>query len=313
MKKILKIVVALLLIAVVGFGLLIAYVVFFKPNIPVKDVKIEVTPERVARGKYLAESVAQCMDCHAERDWSLLAAPGKPGTEGKGGEAFDQKLGFPGAYYAPNITPHHLKDWSDGELMRAIVSGVSRDGRALFPIMPYTYYGKMDREDVYAIIAYIRSLKPIAYDAPASKSDFPMSIIIHIIPSKPEFSTKPAETDRVGYGKYLVDMAGCIECHTPSNKGQIIESEAFSGGRLFPLPNGTSVISTNITPDESGIGTWSEEKFFETFKKHEGKRVPLQPGQNQTIMPWTGYAGMTREDLAAIYAYLKSVKPIPSK
>ncbi len=313
MKKILKIVAALLLIAVVGFGLLIAYVVFFKPNIPVEDVKIEVTPQRVARGKYLAENVAQCMDCHAERDWSLLAAPGKPGTEGKGGEAFDQKLGFPGAYYAPNITPHHLKDWSDGELMRAITSGVSRDGRALFPVMPYIYYGKMDREDVYSIIAYIRSLKPIAYDAPASKSDFPMSIIIHVIPTKPEFSTKPAETDRLAYGKYLVNMAGCIECHTPANKGQIIESEAFSGGRLFPLPNGTSVISTNITPDETGIGSWSEEKFIETFKKHEGQRAPLQPGQNQTIMPWTGYAGMTREDLASVYTYLKSLKPIQSK
>jgi hypothetical protein len=108
-------------------------------------------------------------------------------------------------------------------------------------------------------------------------------------------------------------MAGCIECHTPVKRGQIIESEAFGGGRVFQLPNGASVISTNISPDETGIGSWSEEKFIETFKKHENQREPLKPDQNQTIMPWTGYAGMTRDDLAAIYAYLKSIKPVPSK
>ncbi len=313
MKRILKIVGLLLLLAVVGFGLLIGYVVMFKPGIEVADTTIQSTPERIERGRYLAVHVAQCIDCHSERDWSAFSAPVKPGTEGKGGEAFDQKIGFPGAYIAPNLTPHHLGNWSDGEIMRAMTAGVSRDGRALFPVMPYTYYGKMDAEDAAAVIAYIRTLKPVAHDPPTSSSDFPMNIIIRLIPKRAEFAPRPAASDRVAHGRYLAGIAACAECHTPEKGGPIDESALFSGGRVMKLPNGMSAISTNITPDETGIGTWTEEKFVEAFKKHEGKTVPLQPGQAQTLMPWTGYAGMTREDLAAIYAYLRSVRPIPSK
>ncbi len=313
MKTLLKIVAGLVLLVIVVFALMIGYVVGFKPNVPVEQVKIDATPERLMRGKYLVENVAQCVACHSERDWSLYAAPVIPGTYGKGGEAFDQKLGFPGAYFAPNLTPHHLKDWSDGEVLRAVTSGVSRDGRALFPVMPYLSYGKMDREDINSIISYIRSLQPVANDPPASKSDFPMSIIIHLIPQKAEFSTRPAATDKVAYGRYLANAASCAECHTPDNKGQIIETELFRGGRAFALPDGTWVQSKNITPDPTGIGAWTEDYFIEMFKKHENEKAPIPAGQTQTVMPWTGYAGMTREDLAAIYAYLRTVKPQKSK
>ena len=313
MKTLLKIVAGLVLLVAVVFALVIGYVVVFKPGIPVEEAKIESTPERVARGKYLAENVAQCLACHSERDWSLFAGPVVPGTYGKGGEAFDQKQGFPGNYVAPNLTPHHLKDWSDGEVLRAVTSGVSRDGRALFPVMPYLSFGKMDREDVYSMISYIRSLQPVASDPPVSKSDFPMSIIIHMIPKKGEFSPKPATTDKAAYGRYLADAASCAQCHTPENKGQIIESELFSGGRSFVLPDETRVQSKNITPDATGIGAWTEAEFVDRFKLHENERAPIPAGQFQTTMPWTGYAGMTREDLGAIYAYLRTVKPLKSK
>lgn len=313
MKTLLKIVAGLVLLVIVLFVLLIGYVVLFKPGIPVEQVKIDPTPERITRGKYLVENVAQCVACHSERDWSLYGAPVRPGTDGKGGEAFDQKLGFPGAYIAANLTPHHLKDWSDGEVLRAVTAGVSRDGRPLFPVMPYINYGKMDREDVYSIISYIRSLQSVAFDPPASRSDFPMSIIIHLIPKKGEFSPKPPATDKVAYGRYLANAASCAECHTPDNKGQIIESELYSGGRSFPLPDGTSVLSKNITPHETGIGAWTEAEFIDRFKMHENQRAPIPAGQSQTVMPWTGYAGMAREDLAAIYAYLRTVKPLRSK
>src|SRR5215210_428253 len=111
MKKLLKIVAGLVLLVIVVFGLLIGYVVFFKPGIAVEPVKIYPSPARLSRGKYLVENVAQCVACHSERDWSLYSGPVVAGTDGKGGEAFDQKQGFPGAYYAPNLTPHHLKDW----------------------------------------------------------------------------------------------------------------------------------------------------------------------------------------------------------
>ncbi len=300
------------------FCLVIFYILYFLPRVPVEEnIRIEITPERLERGKYLAENVAQCLDCHSTRDWSKFSAPAIPGTEGKGGEAFDRTMGFPGTYYAANITPFNLRDWSDGELFRAVTAGVSRDGRALFPIMPYPSYGKMDREDIYSIIAYIRSLKPVEHTPPASVSNFPMNIIINTIPSAGALSPKPPATDRVRYGGYLANAASCAECHTPANRGQIIEEKLFSGGRYFELPDGT-VISRNITPDrQTGIGAWSEQDFitrFKAFEKAEHYSAEgLKPGDFNTVMPWSNYAQMTDADLAAIYAYLMSVKPIANK
>jgi len=317
MKKLLRFsLYAVAAILAVAF-LVILYVLYFLPRIPVETIKVEITPERLERGRYLAENVAQCLDCHSARDWSKFSAPAIPGSEGKGGEAFDRTMGFPGNYYAPNITPFHLKDWSDGEMFRAITSGVSRDGRALFPIMPYPSYGKMDREDIYSIIAYIRKLTPVENTPPASVSNFPMNIIINTIPSPNRLSTKPAPTDTVNYGKYLVNAASCAECHTPARRGQIIEEKMFSGSRYFDMPGGT-IVSKNITPDnQTGIGAWTQEDFITRFKAFETaahySTEDFKPGDFNTIMPWSNYAKMTDADLAAMYAYLMSVKPISNK
>ncbi|QQS43217.1 MAG: c-type cytochrome [Acidobacteriota bacterium] len=318
MKKLLKIALVVVVLAGVGFAAFIGYVVTFLPDIPLEEVRIEYTHERIKRGEYLAKSVAQCLDCHSERDWSKFSGPIKPGTEGAGGERFDQSMGFPGSYTAPNLTPHNIKDWTDAELFRAITAGVSRDGRPLFPIMPYPNYGKMDREDIYSIIAYIRKLPPVESETPPSSSDFPMSIIIHAIPSAPSFVQKPPRTDKVKYGAYLSNAAGCAECHTPAKSGQTIPELLFSGGRYIDT-NTASVQTSNITPDkETGIGAWSEQDFiarFKAFDKTSGmyKEDAVKEGDFNTPMPWQGYATMSEEDLAAIYAYLMSIKPIKNK
>lgn len=320
MKKILKLSVIAIVLLITVIFLLLTYIAKFLPNVPVEEVKIEYTPERIERGKYLAHNVSQCIDCHSERDWTKFSAPIVPGTEGKGGEAFDRKIGFPGNYYAPNITPFLLMHWSDGELFRAITAGVGKDGRALFPVMPYPNFGKMDREDIYSIIAYLRSLPGIDHTPPASESDFPMSIIINTIPAKGEFTVKPAPDDRINYGKYLTNAASCIECHTPFTRGKLVEGMEFAGGRYFPFSEGT-VVSSNITPDkETGIGNWTEETFVQKFKAFDKStnnvnnlNDSVKPGEFNTIMPWSKYAGMSNEDLAAIYAYLKTVKPVPNK
>lgn len=318
MKKLLKILAVLTFVLIVGAAILLAYVTKFKPNIPVENVKIEYTPERLERGKYLASSVAQCVDCHSQRDWSRFSGPTIPGTEGKGGEIFDQKIGFPGKYYAPNLTPFHLKDWSDGELFRAITTGVSRDNRPLFPVMPYLSFGKMDREDIYSIIAYIRSLPSIENETPAPESDFPINILIHTIPTEANFSQKPNANDKVKYGEYLTNAASCIECHTRAERGQLVKGAEFSGGRFFPFPDGSAVISANITPDkETGIGNWDEAAFIQKFKAFDqsansGNDV-VNKGEFISIMPWSKYSQMTHEDLAAIYTYLRTLKPISNK
>jgi mono/diheme cytochrome c family protein len=179
-------------------------------------------------------------------------------------------------------------------------------------------FGKMDREDIYSIIAYVRTLPSIENEVQPSKSDFPMNFIINLIPSKPEFTQKPSLADKVKYGEYLTNASSCIECHTQASSGQIIKGKEFSGGRFFPFPDGSSVVSANITPDKkTGIGDWTEEAFIQKFKAFDKNVNPvddhIKPGEFNTMMPWSKYSQMTNEDLAAIYAYLRTVKPIENK
>lgn len=313
MKRKLLIIIGILVLGLLCIG---GYVKIGLPDIDApKDLKVEITPERVQHGAYLANHVCACMDCHSTRDWSRFTGPPLAGTLGKGGEYFGPEMGFPGKFYSKNITPANMGDWTDGEIFRAITSGVDKSGEALFPVMPYPYYGKMDKEDAYALIAYIRTLPPIENKTLEHELNFPMNFILNTIPSKPAFSRRPDKSEVVKYGAYLVQIAGCIECHTDLNKGQIIPELAFSGGRTFELPGGI-VRSANITPEpETGIGHWTEAAFLNRFKAYsDTASLPrLQKGQVNTIMPWSMYAGMDTSDLKAIYAYLKTVKPIQNK
>jgi mono/diheme cytochrome c family protein len=288
------------------------------PNVgPAPDIKVEASAENIGRGEYLANHVSVCIDCHSKRDWSRFSAPPTEGTFGMGGDLFDQRFGFPGKYYAKNITPAGISQHTDGELFRAITTGVSREGKAMFPIMPYPYYGQMDEEDIKAIISYIRTLEPIKNEVPESSSDFPMNFIINTIPEKANFSRRPDKNDIVNYGKYLVTSAICVECHTRAEKGQLIAGTEFSGGREFPLPDGSIVRSSNITPDQAtGIGAWNNETFtyyFHSLADSLTLNTYLNPGDFNSIMPWTMFGSMTDEDLAAMSEYLKTVKPIENK
>ncbi len=301
----------LLFVIVTAFS----YVKFVLPDVgEAPDLKIEITTERVARGDYLANHVAICMDCHSTRDWSKFSGPPIEGTLGMGGEKFDQKMGFPGTYYASNITPEGIARYTDGELFRIITTGVNKEGKAIFPVMPYEHYSQMDKEDINSIIAYIRSLKPIKNDVPESSSDFPMNLIINTIPKEADLSVLPNKDNIVNYGKYLTNAAACIECHSQAEKGKLIAGSEFGGGREFILADGSMVISKNITPDnKTGLGKWTEDMFIDLFISRSDAlalNTKLKTGTVNTIMPWTMYGKMTREDLSAIYAYLKTLKPI---
>lgn len=315
MKPVLKWVGILLLIIVVCVAVLLTYVKTALPDVgEPENITIDYTPERIERGRYLANTVMVCIDCHSTRDWTKFSGPIVPGTFGIGGERFDQSVGMPGIYFSKNITPHGIGDYTDGELFRVITTGVNKQGQAMFPLMPYPYYGRMDKEDIYSVIAYIRSLPSLESTVPESVSDFPMNFIINTIPKKQEHMTLPSKNDIPAYGAYLVNASGCIECHTPFEKGQIIADQAYSGGREFSFPDGTVIRSSNISPDmETGLGRWTEEQFIQRFKIYGDTSITLpdvKPGEFNTIMPWTMYANMEREDLAAIYNYLRSVKPI---
>lgn len=306
-------------LAVVIFIILagVGYVRFMLPSVgEAPDLSVEQTAERVERGRYLANSVAVCMDCHSKRDWTQWGGPVTMGTFAGGGEPFTRQLGFPGDFYSKNLTPYGLKDWTDGELFRAITVGVDKDGNPIFPIMPYHHYGQMDPEDIYAIIAYIRTLPTVERDVPKHDPDFPFSLIMRTIPKTPSPAPKPDPSDSVAYGGYLVMASGCIDCHSKfDEKQQMIAGTEFGGGRQFPLPGGT-LTTPNITPDATGIGLWSREKFIHAFKQYldsSYQSPKLAPTDFNTIMPWAMYASMTESDLSSIYQYLRTVKPITNE
>jgi hypothetical protein len=305
-----------------ALGIITIAVIFFvyfnstfpKSNKPV-EIKVEATPERLARGEYLVHHVTVCVDCHSVRDYGKFTGPLIQGTEGKGGEVFNKEnLGLPGSIYAKNITPAGIGDWTDGELIRAITCGVNKKGEALFPLMPYTGYNGLTKEDLFSIVAYIRSLKPIENKVPERNLDFPLNIIVKTIPLE-NFSmdNQVNKSNSLEYGKYLVQVAGCFDCHTPQEKGKPIMEKNFAGGTEFYLPGGT-LRSANITPDvSSGIGTWTKEQFIQKFKSFDSdsaRNVSIGEKSFNTIMPWTMYAGMTNEDLGSIYDFLRTLKPI---
>ena len=281
-----------------------------------EDLSIELTPERLARGEYLAEHVSGCMDCHSQRDWSLYTAPVKPETHGAGGEIFNEAMGAPGIIYAPNITPAALGSWTDGEIVRAITSGVNKDGVALFPIMPYPNYAHMSREDIYSIVAYLRSLKPIENKVPPRKLNFPLNLIVRTIPKQAEFGVLPYVSDPIAYGKYMITAAGCADCHTPMEKGKPLAGMEYAGGFTMGVPSGGIVSSPNITPHETGIKNWTREGFilrFKTLDTDAARHIPLQENQVNTVMPWTFYASMDSSDLGVIYDYLMSLPAVDNK
>lgn len=307
--KILFIIIAVVIIAVLG---LLAYLKFALPNIEAKPIEVEITKQRVERGEYLANHVTLCMDCHSERDWSKFAGPPIEGTMGQGGELFDEKVGFPGRFISPNITPYGIGNWTDGELYRAITSGVNKDGKALFPIMPYHNFSKMSMEDIKSIIAYIRTLEPIEKDLEESKANFPLNFIMNTMPKEANHQEIPSKSNIVEYGQYITVSASCYDCHTKQEKGKFI-GEDYAGGMEFKLPTGDIVRTPNITPHESGIGNWSEKMFVNKFKMYADSgyvHQTVQPGEYQSPMPWTMYGGMKEEDIKAIYAYLRTVKPV---
>ena len=270
----------------------------------------------MTRGAYLFNNVARCVDCHSTRDWTKYAAPVVKGTEGKGGEAFTHALmGVPGEFYARNITPTALADWTDGEIARAITTGVNKHGEALFPVMPYRNYGELDPEDIDAIVAYIRTLKPQPDEVPDRSFHFPMQIMVRTLPQPAHLSARPDPSDRVAYGGYLVRTAGCAECHaTRDEQGAPLPGMPFGGGMEFHFPTGGVVRAPNISPDaDTGIGTWTEDQFVMRFKVWErvaDRVLPASQRSANTVMPWKQLGGMTRADLGAVYAYLRSTKPV---
>jgi hypothetical protein len=123
--------------------------------------------QRLARGKYLVESVAHCFECHGDSDFGSGLGQPKPGTEGAGqiikDDDNDDKL-FPDGIIVPNITPDKetgAGTWSDAQFERAIRHGIGHDGRNLIDFMPFAFFRSFTDEDAASVIVYVRSLPAV--------------------------------------------------------------------------------------------------------------------------------------------------------
>lgn len=278
------------------------------------DIRVPMTPERIARGKYIY-IVSDCDGCHSQRDYSRFAAPVIESGRGRG-FIFPPEMGLPGVVVAPNITPDPdtgLGGWTDGEKVRAIRDGIGRDGRALFPMMPYPYLRHMSDEDVESLVAYMNTLPPIKSSLPRTRIDFPVSVLMRTEPRPSGSVPHPDVRDPVAYGRYLATLGACAHCHTPMERGHLNEEMLFAGGQEFRM-DGAVVVSSNITPDpETGIGRWTEDDFvarFHDYRRYADGKSPIVGPEGFTLMPWLSLAQLPAEDLKAMYAYLRTQKPI---
>ncbi len=314
LRKILMIASALAALAITVGA---TYVRTYRPAYrPASNRVIEHTAERVERGRYLVENVTSCMQCHADRDWTRYGGPAKPDSGLGGGNCLTPEQGFPGTLCMSNLTPDDetgLGRWSDDEILRALREGVDRNGRALFPMMPYHVYRHFSDQDAAAIVAYLRTREPIANPRTPTDIAFPVSFFIKTIPeplTAPVLAIDPADTVR--HGELLAKVAACEFCHTPVNEHmQPLPGMAFAGGHEHQGPFG-KVSSANLTPHPSGMGSRTREEFIAIFKAFAAPgNDPIQvTPENNTPMPWSDFAQMTEDDLGAIYDYLKTVAPV---
>jgi mono/diheme cytochrome c family protein len=313
-RVLLWIVLSLLIVA--GGGA--AWLMLRKPaQVAAADIKVPMTPERIARGKYIFENLADCEGCHSQRDFSRVGGPAVLSGRGRGNDLSAMMPSLPGTVVAANITPDPetgIGKWTDGEKIRAIREGVDRDGRALFPMMPYTEYRHMSDDDVQAVVAFLDSLPPVRNALPVTKLNFPVNVFIKFAPQPAGAVPAPDRSNPLKYGEYLVAVGGCADCHTPQQKGQPVAGMEFAGGQPFVTTIGT-VVTANITPDQdTGIGKWNEDFFLKKFGEYkefaEQGPPPLSGPQAFTLMPWLGMSRLDAADLKAIYAYLRTLKPV---
>ena len=314
MKKLIKILLTcvclLVVLAALGITVTIGWRPFFGPRSrAVTSRHYDSTPERLARGEYLVRGVLGCLDCHSEHNWSAPGGPLVAGREGAG-IVFPAE-GLPGRIIASNITSDRetgVGGWTDDELGRAIREGIAKDGRALFPLMPYPNFRRLSDEDLASVIVFIRSLPAVRNQLPRSEVAFPVKYLIRTVPQPlTEPVTAPDLTTPERRGEYLTTLASCGECHTPLVRGMPDQTRAFAGGQIFKGPWGTAT-SANITPHKTGIAYYNERLFLEAMRTGNVMGRPLN-----SIMPWDGYRRMNDDDLKAIFAYLRTLKPVENR
>jgi mono/diheme cytochrome c family protein len=251
------------------------------------------------RGKYLMEGVVACGNCHMARGDKGQPLPEKGLS---GGMVFDEP---PFKAIAANITPDPqtgIGKWTDAQLALAIREGVRPDKSVIGPPMPIGFYRYLSDDDLAAIIAYLRAQPAVKSAQPKSKYNIPLPANY----GAPVKSVKaPPASDQRAYGEYLANIGHCMDCHSPRDeKGMLHLDNRGAGGQIFNGPWGVSV-SRNLTPHPTGLKDFSDAQIIQSVR--EGVDRSGQP-----YMPPMGFAfykTISDADMAALIAYLRSLKP----
>lgn len=249
----------------------------------IPNIQSTTTPEQVARGKHLAETL--CAHCHSQNGELPLS----------GGVDIGKDSPLPiGSYFSINLTPGGpLKNWSDGEIMRVFTDGVDRDGRPLL-VMSANGVRELSDDDKRAMIAYLRSQPPVVNPTP-DPPDQPNLLIAIMVGGgvfkfQPPLSgpvTAPPKAASVEYGKYIVRYQECTICH----------GDDLAGGANPIAPPGPSL---------RVVQGWTLDQFATTL------RTGKDPSGHSLseAMPWRDFGRMDDQEFGALYAYLKSLPPV---
>jgi mono/diheme cytochrome c family protein len=254
----------------------------------------------IERGTYLMHSVVACGNCHTPKDRDGKAIADR---ELAGGFEINAPI-----FHAvsPNITPDKesgIGNWTDDQIVNAIRNGKRPNGTIIGPPMPIAYYRNMSDSDVRAIVAYLRTVKPIKNKT--EKSTYKIPLPAQYGPTVTSVPDMP-HTDKVAYGQYLATALGhCMDCHTPLVNGRNDMTRIGAGGREFEAPGGGLITSANLTPaNNAGIAQWTDAQVRNAITHGVRPDRPLVP-----LMAFEWYKNISTDDLDALVAYLRTLKP----
>jgi mono/diheme cytochrome c family protein len=251
----------------------------------------------VKRGDYLVNGILTCGNCHSPKG----PTGDIPGKHFSGGLSWDEP---PFKVTAPNITQDKetgIGGWTDAQIKTVLRTGVMPNGAHVAMVMPTGFYHIMTERDLDAIVAYLRTIKPIKNKVP--DPIYKMQQVENVFPGGEKPYTEAMMGDKVKKGFYLATIAHCMECHTPMVKGRHPWDRMGAGGFEFPGPWGVSV-SRNITSSKThGIGAWTDAEI----KRAITTGVAKDGSHLKPPMGFGYYATLTADDLDAIVAWLRTL------
>jgi mono/diheme cytochrome c family protein len=245
--------------------------------------------------------------CHSSAD----------GPVGAGGRELPTPFG---TFFGTNITADRetgLGRWTDDEIIAAIRDGDLPNGKVEAPVMPYYLYAGMADRDVRDLVAYLRTLPAVRRENREHEVTLPFPRLAfrlwRLLFAPAVTADAEAPTAGVERGRYLADhVAICQDCHTQRNRVGALRDDMYLAGTRDG-PDGRPV--PNVTPDvETGVGDWDEYDLTQLLDSGMEPNFDNVQGMMAEVVDGfgggPGYGDAPDADLAAIAAYLKTVKAI---